>query len=162
LCLRGCRTQDELSGGVRLASVWNGGVGHGGGKSFCYVTQNPVGTRDPFDRRSLPLSKDWFVPRRELPDDIFFTALGLTFLARWDERSVPNYYIVIPDWMPVLLLLLLPSLWLWSRWRGRCKNGSCRTCGYNLLGNTSGVCPECGTACTTAENAPQTVPQGEK
>jgi len=24
--------------------------------------------------------------------------------------------------------------------------GGCRLCGYNLTGNTSGVCPECGTA----------------
>ena len=31
----------------------------------------------------------------------------------------------------------------YNRWRaGKC----CLTCGYNLTGNTSGVCPECGTA----------------
>jgi hypothetical protein len=29
--------------------------------------------------------------------------------------------------------------------------GHCITCGYNLTGNTSGVCPECGTV-TTAES----------
>jgi hypothetical protein len=23
-------------------------------------------------------------------------------------------------------------------------NGSCRVCGYNLTGNVSGICPECG------------------
>jgi len=23
----------------------------------------------------------------------------------------------------------------------------CWTCGYNLTGNTSGFCPECGTSC---------------
>ena len=28
----------------------------------------------------------------------------------------------------------------------RIKPGHCQ-CGYNLTGNTSGVCPECGTAC---------------
>src|SRR5438067_138938 len=26
------------------------------------------------------------------------------------------------------------------------NDGSCAKCGYNLTGNTSGVCPECGTA----------------
>ncbi len=26
------------------------------------------------------------------------------------------------------------------------RPGRCRNCGYNLTGNTSGVCPECGTA----------------
>jgi hypothetical protein len=27
--------------------------------------------------------------------------------------------------------------------------GQCPICGYNLTGNTSGICPECGTAITT-------------
>ena len=30
------------------------------------------------------------------------------------------------------------------RWRRR-KKGLCIGCGYNLTGNVSGVCPECGT-----------------
>ena len=30
------------------------------------------------------------------------------------------------------------------RWRRR-KRGECVRCGYNLTGNVSGVCPECGT-----------------
>jgi hypothetical protein len=48
----------------------------------------------------------------------------------------------------------LPSIWLvhrlWQlpkRLRGRlAKVGFCRACGYDLTGNTSGTCPECGTA----------------
>jgi hypothetical protein len=33
-------------------------------------------------------------------------------------------------------------------WRGGRKplEGHCKKCGYNLTGNVSGVCPECGTA----------------
>ncbi len=31
-------------------------------------------------------------------------------------------------------------------WRGlRLRRGLCVECGYNLTGNVSGVCPECGT-----------------
>jgi hypothetical protein len=30
------------------------------------------------------------------------------------------------------------------RWKRR-RNGLCINCGYNLTGNVSGVCPECGT-----------------
>ena len=30
-------------------------------------------------------------------------------------------------------------------WRVRLENGLCLKCGYDLTGNTSGVCPECGT-----------------
>ena len=32
------------------------------------------------------------------------------------------------------------------RSRSRHRTSGCRSCGYNLTGNTSGVCPECGTA----------------
>jgi len=31
----------------------------------------------------------------------------------------------------------------WFDWRKR-KPGHCRKCGYNLAGNVSGRCPECG------------------
>lgn len=33
-----------------------------------------------------------------------------------------------------------------QRWR-RLRKGLCVACGYDLTGNVSGVCPECGTAC---------------
>jgi hypothetical protein len=47
----------------------------------------------------------------------------------------------------VLYLFSLPSvLWLVTRFIFRRRQpGLCRRCGYNLTGNTSGVCPECGT-----------------
>lgn len=32
--------------------------------------------------------------------------------------------------------------------RRRARPGMCTSCGYNLTGNASGVCPECGTAIT--------------
>jgi len=46
---------------------------------------------------------------------------------------------------------LLFTLISWGRHRWRLRNVAeddilCEGCGYNLLGNTSGVCPECGTA----------------
>jgi hypothetical protein len=49
----------------------------------------------------------------------------------------------IPLWIP-LGLIALPTLWMW--WLDqRPGRGMCRTCGYNLTGNTTGRCPECGT-----------------
>jgi hypothetical protein len=35
----------------------------------------------------------------------------------------------------------------------RTSCGLCSSCGYNLTGNTSGVCPECGTPTTTGVEA---------
>ena len=34
----------------------------------------------------------------------------------------------------------------------RYPNGSCQSCGYNLTGNESGKCPECGTNVDQAES----------
>jgi hypothetical protein len=51
-------------------------------------------------------------------------------------------FVNIPLWAP-LLLAGMPTFWFWLR--GRCKKpGHCQRCGYDLTGNTSGVCPECG------------------
>ena len=51
--------------------------------------------------------------------------------------------ITIPLWIP-LLAVALPTVWLWRR-DSRHLPGLCRYCGYNLTGNVSGVCSECGT-----------------
>ncbi len=37
----------------------------------------------------------------------------------------------------------IPTLLVWRFWRTPVKPGHCK-CGYDLMGNTSGVCPECG------------------
>jgi uncharacterized paraquat-inducible protein A len=50
----------------------------------------------------------------------------------------------------VLFLLIVAALMVISlrslrKHRARTTSDSCPTCSYNLTGNTSGVCPECGT-----------------
>ena len=51
--------------------------------------------------------------------------------------------IVVPLWIP-FLLVVAPTTYLWYRDRRRPPPGHCRSCHYNLTGNVSGVCPECG------------------
>lgn len=51
--------------------------------------------------------------------------------------------IVISLWAP-FVVALIPTAWLWHRDRRRVRPGCCPRCGYNLTGNTSGVCSECG------------------
>jgi len=60
-----------------------------------------------------------------------------------DTVSPRELELRIPLWCP-LLLALIPSAFLWWRdWR-HTSPGHCRKCGYDLTGNESGVCPECG------------------
>lgn len=72
------------------------------------------------------------------------------------DRSAPEYMcesmifpgvqcLVIPCWMPSVALLVA-SAGLWWRDRRRFPAGHCWKCGYNLTGNVSGVCSECGSA----------------
>ncbi len=50
-------------------------------------------------------------------------------------------------WLP-LLFVAIPAAVLWHRDR-RPPPGHCKSCGYDLTGNVSGVCPECGQPCAT-------------
>ncbi len=50
-----------------------------------------------------------------------------------------------PVWPLAVGLAILPTARLIARRINRPRAGCCRRCGYDLTGNTSGVCPECGT-----------------
>ena len=52
--------------------------------------------------------------------------------------------IVITIWLPLDCVTLL-TIVLFNRNRARRIEGVCRKCDYDLTGNESGVCPECGT-----------------
>ena len=63
----------------------------------------------------------------------------------WSSRPVGmECRIGSPYWIPTLLTSILPVTWVVSLVR-RKRIGRCPTCSYDLTGNTSGVCPECGT-----------------
>lgn len=59
-----------------------------------------------------------------------------------DEDFDWGWYVRIPLWLPLTITALL--IWRWYR-RHRPRPGTCRNCGYDLTGNVSGRCPECGT-----------------
>lgn len=56
-------------------------------------------------------------------------------------------YVGLPLWTPIPILMLVP-LWRFGyvplRTHRRRRNGNCRNCDYDLTGNVSGICPECG------------------
>lgn len=86
-----------------------------------------------------------------------FSACAVT--AGWDDRfaglrefglmprlvqDFPQQVLVIPLWIP-FIAMGIPTALLWRRDRRRPLAGHCVDCKYNLKGNVSGVCPECGT-----------------
>ena len=63
-----------------------------------------------------------------------------------------TYKATLPLWLP-FLIFALPTAILWYRDRRlhRRATGQCETCGYNLTGNVSNKCPECGTPTPKSE-----------
>ncbi len=58
-----------------------------------------------------------------------------------------NGRFILELWEPLVMLIVLTAIaWLANRFRY--PLGHCQRCGYNLKGNISGVCPECGTSLT--------------
>jgi hypothetical protein len=66
---------------------------------------------------------------------------GIQWLPSVDHSS--GIMVVVPIWM-LLVVIAIPTAFLWVRDRRRFPRGHCQACGYNLTGNVSGVCPECG------------------
>jgi hypothetical protein len=51
--------------------------------------------------------------------------------------------VCVPCWM-LAAAAAVPTAWLWWRDSRRTPPGACPTCSYDLSGNTTGICPECG------------------
>jgi hypothetical protein len=80
------------------------------------------------------------------------TATGLT---------EDNTLFTMPDWLVFLVSAILPTWWLtrWTQRFRRRRQNHCSACSYDLTGNTSGTCPECGTPVPKepAEKSPRRV-----
>jgi hypothetical protein len=73
-----------------------------------------------------------------------FTYTARVATATYERYALPQWLVIgmvlAPVWLAALATLL--------RWRRRIvrrRSGLCEACGYDLRGNASGACPECGT-----------------
>ena len=82
-----------------------------------------------------PLRPYWIAQRTEFNLGLVWPEL------RALDRDLVSF--VMPFWC-LLVLTAIPTALLWDRDR-RKPPGNCQQCGYDLAGNESGVCPECGT-----------------
>ena len=120
-----------------------------------------ISTRDPLSwvisangRVTLcrQCGRDW---GREIPG---FDRAGFHFGGlRGPNGSL--YNAAVPHAFLAAQFLVPPAAWAFSAWRRRrVRPGTCQSCDYDLTGNVSGVCPECGenvltNACSTAAPA---------
>lgn len=101
------------------------------------------------NRQQFPVYPSMLVPRPSL-----FSRLGFYFMV---DRAKPfndldghwSLGLVAPHWFLALLFSPAPLVWLLltlrrHRTARRRRLGRCLACGYDLTGNVSGVCPECG------------------
>lgn len=75
------------------------------------------------------------------------TEKGTLFPSRGNR--IPVWYrFDCPIWIMFVTVAIVPSItfvrFALRRRRSRRLGPTCKKCGYNLTGNTSGVCPECG------------------
>lgn len=71
----------------------------------------------------------------------------ITRLERHNRQSFVQFWL-FGEIAAALAILPAVSLLVWLLVRRAYPSGHCRKCGYNLTGNVSGICPECGTACS--------------
>ncbi|HEY8746696.1 MAG TPA: hypothetical protein VIM11_01900 [Tepidisphaeraceae bacterium] len=100
-----------------------------------YISYDRLGKRSP----SVEFSHE---SRSRLSDDD-----GMWFWLNTNLRSPVDFSVAFHLIAPALLLAILPTIYVLLLWRGRRREwvGLCPICAYDLTGNTSGVCPECGT-----------------
>ncbi len=66
------------------------------------------------------------------------------WLPEYRRYKTSSDLLIVPLWIP-FVTTAIPTFIFWRRDR-RYPPGHCVDCGYNLTGNVSGRCPECGKA----------------
>ena len=103
----------------------------------------PLGSPPPIGNSALGTTyrEQRFAPGISITDD----SMSMPLPTGAATRQFVSRTVAVRCWAAALMLAVLPIVWIIRRLRQRPKVGCCPACGYNLTGNTSGVCPECGT-----------------
>jgi hypothetical protein len=110
-------------------------VGIGFGVAYATAWRETLGTRrSQLPKRStVKVEKFWPSPRWES---------SFNYSSRPAVRGLASDEIRIPLWSPLLLFVISTIA---AHYLGRRRGSTqCQACAYDLTGNTTGVCPECG------------------
>jgi hypothetical protein len=83
-------------------------------------------------------------PRFGVGNGCIGISLGLAWTASTPPQQVPAALVIPLSWVVFALSLSTFLLMIPFRFRGITPRGYCQHCGYNLTGNVTGRCPECG------------------
>jgi len=81
----------------------------------------------------------------------FGFALGVLCAHSSMHACPPRCFAVLPLWEPTLAAVAITACLHIRERRRASRSHECQTCGYNLTGNVSGICPECGTKIKIAQ-----------
>lgn len=132
---------------TRYGAVWVTHLGQCPDRNRCLAIGNSLAPAVSIPPTTPVPEIEWAIRERIL------AAVGRDLSERswWIGLSdAANFGAVIR--FPLWIVPLLALMWLlgslarqWLARRRRRGRKLCRTCGYHLRGNTSGICPECGT-----------------
>jgi predicted amidophosphoribosyltransferase len=77
------------------------------------------------------------------------------------QRTYSEFVLGLPFWLPFAAITIPTALLSW-RDRRRCLPNHCQSCNYNLTGNTSGTCPECGAPISKDDKEPEPASDSSK
>ena len=93
----------------------------------------------------------WSIDPQRMPPHITMFKKSFSFnrgrVSARDGSPISMTIVCFPHWLLVILFAVLPVRWVFVgllRPRRRKQLGLCVQCGYDLTGNTSGACSECG------------------
>jgi hypothetical protein len=133
-------------------------ISHSSTNRFIYVFSEvghiAVSMDDRQGTGSRRWTADWNFPSDGEVTDITFEELcfyrelwGFGYAYAEPERAgriQTTYILTLPYWFIALFFTTCPAIAFIRSPYIRRKKGLCIKCGYNLTGNVSGVCPECG------------------
>jgi len=111
------------------------------------VPELDIGFEQPFGRPWIRVTIDAPKGGPNCTEKFWYVA-GVWYETRKYNCGIREFVIHTPLWMPLALLCAYPASWLVLRrplrQYYRRKHGLCPKCSYDLTGNESGICPECG------------------
>lgn len=104
----------------------------------------------PMYARTIPIVEGWFasgtiyaglIPEQWTPGTFYSHSGPWTWASAYRTHHV-GFHILVPGF--IAAILFFQCVLRWRRHERRLCMGECIGCGYDLTGNESGICPECG------------------